>query len=1026
MPIAFPTYHSTRRLFFLWFSLFLALNLSAQDSLTFIKPPFTVAAGKPQLVKIDKIVIEKAVEKQNFIQYSLKDGLPHNTVTIIMQDSRGYLWITTGAGVSVFDGIEFKAPKDLPDGFDTRYVSQIIQDSNGNIWLGNDFGNLFKYSHKGWEKFNFGQPGQNNYVMDMIEDNKGHIWLTTNDGIFQFNGHYFNHYTEKDGLVGQSFSEIFKDKAGKLYFYKSLSGTSTYDGNTFSNLFSDDSLNDTYINKIFEDTKGGLWFGGYELGLRKKDSIGFTDYSNEDGLGDDVTDINEDDEGNIWIATGGDGTSKYDGNLFTNYRTKDGLCSNSILNIYKEKQGNLWFSNQAGRLCRYNGISFEKLKVHEGKLLPEWQMPSIYEDRANNLWFRTNIGLSKLLRSPFTFLNTEDNSLNNQSRIYHDSKGNLWATARNKIIHKFDGEYITKYTLPNNIFSVFEDSKGNLWFGGFSDVFKFDGSNFYKYSSDNGFGHIIKSIEEDKDGMLWFGGFDGITKFDGKHFTRYLAPKSEESSISFWDLLKRRNGNFWFIWQKDGDFPYLSIYNGQKLNHYDISDHVIGKEPYSLLEDQQGNVWIGTDNGIQVVKKSKIDHWLLAKDSSAYIQIKTKRGIEWNLNPIAQDLQGNVWVGSLAGLFRISNIEKGVNHPDSMVIERMSEGLNHSSFRKMSVDQNGKIWIPTETSLIKYDPELDRPNSLEPLANISSVDLDLENTIWWRKDQEILKGVRFDSLNKSTYLPENLKLPYFKNQITFSFIGISLRHPKQVRYQWKLEGSDKNWSPVTDKREITYSNLSSGKYTFKVKARNEDRIWNEKPVTFSFEILPPWWETWWARSLYVIFGLAAIFGYIRWRTAALKKRQKELEQTVTERTAEVVAQKEVILKEKERSEELLLNILPAETAEELKQYGSAKAKNYDTVTVLFTDFKSFTMHSERLSPEELVAEIDHCFKEFDLIMDKYNVEKIKTIGDAYMAAAGLPTPNTSNPEDAVHAAWRFATSCCNTNLNGKPEKRIAF
>lgn len=118
----------------------------------------------------------------------------------------------------------------------------------------------------------------------------------------------------------------------------------------------------------------------------------------------------------------------------------------------------------------------------------------------------------------------------------------------------------------------------------------------------------------------------------------------------------------------------------------------------------------------------------------------------------------------------------------------------------------------------------------------------------------------------------------------------------------------------------------------------------------------------------------------------------------------VYRQRNKIAKEKKRSEELLLNILPAEVAEELKEKGSADAKHIDEVTVLFTDFKGFTQLSEKLSPTELVAEINECFSAFDHIMEKYGVEKIKTIGDAYMAAGGLPTPNNTHPDDVVRAA----------------------
>ena len=115
-------------------------------------------------------------------------------------------------------------------------------------------------------------------------------------------------------------------------------------------------------------------------------------------------------------------------------------------------------------------------------------------------------------------------------------------------------------------------------------------------------------------------------------------------------------------------------------------------------------------------------------------------------------------------------------------------------------------------------------------------------------------------------------------------------------------------------------------------------------------------------------------------------------------------QKKIITKEKERSDELLLNILPAETAEELKNTGTARAKDFDEVTVLFTDFKNFTSVSENLSAQELVNEINYCYSAFDTILNKHGIEKIKTIGDSYMCAGGLPVANKTNAIDTVQVA----------------------
>ena len=188
-------------------------------------------------------------------------------------------------------------------------------------------------------------------------------------------------------------------------------------------------------------------------------------------------------------------------------------------------------------------------------------------------------------------------------------------------------------------------------------------------------------------------------------------------------------------------------------------------------------------------------------------------------------------------------------------------------------------------------------------------------------------------------------------------------------------------------------------YTFKVSSRGFNGLWS-KPAELSFTITPPWWETWWFRTLMGIVFVFILYGIYRWRTASLRKQKRVLEQTVKERTAEVVEekaqiekQKDVIQKEKDKSDELLLNILPSEVAEELKEKGYTTAKSFDEVTILFSDIKGFTHVAERMTAQELVKEIDTYFSAFDRIMQQYGLEKIKTIGDAYIAAGGLPEEN---------------------------------
>jgi class 3 adenylate cyclase len=165
---------------------------------------------------------------------------------------------------------------------------------------------------------------------------------------------------------------------------------------------------------------------------------------------------------------------------------------------------------------------------------------------------------------------------------------------------------------------------------------------------------------------------------------------------------------------------------------------------------------------------------------------------------------------------------------------------------------------------------------------------------------------------------------------------------------------------------------------------------------------------------------------VQFRTRNLRKQKEKLEDMVKVRTAEVVEQKEMVELERHKSEELLLNILPQNVAEELKNTGRYEARNFDEVTIMFTDFKDFTKISETMSPSELVEDIDEYFRAFDAIVQKHSVEKIKTIGDSYMAAGGIPVSNPAHAENVVAAAIEIRDAVDNIRAMREAEGRPGF
>jgi len=214
-------------------------------------------------------------------------------------------------------------------------------------------------------------------------------------------------------------------------------------------------------------------------------------------------------------------------------------------------------------------------------------------------------------------------------------------------------------------------------------------------------------------------------------------------------------------------------------------------------------------------------------------------------------------------------------------------------------------------------------------------------------------------------------------------------------YSYKIDGWKSEWSPWTRQTSKTFA-LPSGNHKFRIKAR--DIYGHESPEkVLDFYIRPPFWETWWFYTLLALALGGVIWIVFRWRNKALIEKQKLLESMVKERTAELAD-------EKEKTEELLLNILPVAVAQELKDVGHSSVRKHSDSAVMFTDFCDFTKLSKNMTAEELVLKLDRYFRKFDEIVDKYGIEKIKTIGDSYMCAAGVPQPKTQSSLSIVMAA----------------------
>jgi two-component sensor histidine kinase len=333
------------------------------------------------------------------------------------------------------------------------------------------------------------------------------------------------------------------------------------------------------------------------------------------------------------------------------------------------------------------------------------------------------------------------------------------------------------------------------------------------------------------------------------------------------------------IWIGTGNGVNRINKNGE-IRNFSNSKGFCNKYIGTITEDNYGNIWFGTDRCI--VKFDGLDFKPITVDDGL------SSGVIYLLH---KDRNGNIWVGTNNGLDKISLNSYGqIVNIKNYKAKQGFKGVECNS-RAVYEDDKGNLWIGTVKGLVKYNPKEDRSNVFEPTLHINNIKLYLEDVDWLKYSKELTK---WDNL------PVNLTLEHNQNHITFEFSAINLTSPENIHYKYKLKPFDQNWYEVSDKNFVTYSNLPSGDYTFCVKAKNNDDVWNQNPTEYHFTITSPFWKTWW-----FYFVIAGILFYLIYKLSSYRERQqlkisKELEEKVKERTHLIetqIEEKEVLLKE---------------------------------------------------------------------------------------------------------------------------------
>jgi len=759
----------------------------------------------------------------------------HPYVYTINQDNNGYLWLGTGEGLCRYDGFEF-VKISVHDSLAQGYVNTSYKDNEGNLWFGHYDGNISFYN--GQEFFVIEKAEQViSTINDICSDKDGNILaVSQNEGLIFIN---------KD-LEFQLYQEEFQNKL--LYSVEVTEENKILIGRSdglylYSNPLSDGEL--SLISRI-----SGIPMTRIQCITKNQD--------------DKIFRIGTEDEGfyEIYTTDGDPGTFEVinpSENLQMKYE--------NVQSIFEDKESNLWISTFGSGVFKLipSGARGEYLleaNYTRANGLGSTFIKNVFQDYEDNIWVGTyGNGLASLVDQAFTFFRFDQETFGQNILSVFIQDNIYWFGGEHGLMKMETGLnnktiiYNTKNGLPDDYITALNlDSTGIMWIGTErSGIYKMDIDNEIITSfhvSPQNLENSIKLIDRRGD-MLWAATKNGILSFSlvNGQFNRFGTneglPHNNINHIFFDNL-----GKLWFS----------TTSNGIRVLNEDTHKTIPGNyklEFIGITEDPEGNFWAAT-SGDGVFK--------FTEDSSLFNFIAAD-GLKNNYcYSIIADEMGDVWVGHRLGISRINTLDNTIK-AYSLNMGITGDCNSNSAFK----DNKGNLWFGTTDGVIKFDFSKEKISSSPPQTNLTSVKIS-DNDVDFTKE---------------------ISLPYGAYKFRVDFIGIYLKEPEQVSYQYKLNGWDENWT-FTTSLYANYSRLTDGNYTFLLRSCNSDGLCDDTPLEIQLTIKHPFWETWWFISGSIVMVLIAVVVIVKIRERKQKQLQEYLETELNLRTKEVVEQKEEI------------------------------------------------------------------------------------------------------------------------------------
>lgn len=825
----------------------------------------------------------------NFTHLSREDGLSNTGVWTILQDYQGFLWVgTKDGGLNRYDGYEFKVYKhDFEDqhSVSNNWIWALFEDSHHNLWVGTNGGGLDLYDRTKDRFIHFppepdnpkGLPHAN--VKSIYEDSDGVLWVGSNGGLSKYNRETEEFFTyrhdpnDPNSLSHNSIRSILQDRnTGLLWLGTRRGGVTVFDKKReqFARYESDPNnpttLSNNSVDHIFQDRSGHLWVST-RIGLNRfdRDTHTFVRYvhnpSDPTSLGHDYVKMSyEDSHDRFWVLT------------------VDGL---NLLDPKNDK------------FLRYgHGSNLPNPIINKTTNV-------VYEDRSRALWFGTNGGLSHLDHMPKKFTTYRHNSKNPNSlignmvkAIHTDRTGDVWIGTNEGLSH-FDGQSFTNYrhdsndphSLSDNIIdSIGDDPVGGLWVGTVRGLNFFDGRTFTRYEHDPnnpasiGGDHVVGIAPDDRGGVWLSLHGVGIDYFDGttfRHYQRDGTPLTRFYIQYPEQIVKDPNGTtLWFSAAKNG-LLRLETTTGTFTPFLQVPEqpeNITINKVEALYQDDHGLLWLGGPSGLVQFDPRQ----------ETFTRRYTKKDglVDNNVVGIIGGHQGQLWVSTQDGLSRFDPQRETFRNYHA------ADGLqsNQFSYRAITTSPDGQIFVGGPHGLNAFYPGQLKHNPNPPEVVFTGFEL---------FNQSVVIGAEDSPLRQAIHVTDLLTLDYHQSVFTLGFAALNYTAPEKNQYAYQMEGFDDDWRTTPSTRRFaTYTNLNPGRYVFRVKASNNDGVWNETGTVLRINITPPWWQTFWFRGLAAFLIVGVIAGSFLVQRRRAVRREHILEAKVAERTDELTIAKE--------------------------------------------------------------------------------------------------------------------------------------